>query len=1633
MLSALFVVCFTYISNPVSGERPNYADILKKAEDLRIFHGSHSFSKANALGQTFRGGGPSFMADGRSCNEEKDIMEEVWKSLGLPHRPGSYCSWPGVHCDECHVTELRLEQPQDVHGQLSPELGRLYRLKRLDLGGAVGLTGSIEALRNATLLQELNLSHCQVEAELEILQNHPNLQHLDLENTLVKGSLDIFEKTPNLTVLRLNATSVEGNVGVFHKTPRLKELRMENASEVVGDMQVFAVAIPGLEKLTLTHSMVTGRVGNWRAENLKELRIEELPNMLLLLKSFRNAKELRKMFLKGIWVSGALKFIQTSTKLLELDLEPLEPQEIVGEIKVLEQFPQLQVLSLPKTDVKGSLRSLKNHTLRVLNLADTKVWGSIDGLHMSEMKVLNLANVGVKGHLDNLTGALNQIEVMNLQGTRVKADLRVFEEANGLKELNVGDTNVGGDIKVLKNMPELSVLNISATVAGGDIQVFQDLRELLEVHAKLTKVHGDIGIFAKAKNRKDMKVLSFGGTAVNGDIAALREATGLEKVGFTQTGVRGDIRAFEGVTHLREVWLSRTKIVGDIEAFCKCSRVEVVSLSRTSVSGSIQAFAEASELKELGLDGTTVDGDIDVFQDMKWLEALALDRTHVLGNFATFSKMKYLKSLGLEGCNITGTLYKVAASLRRLRILRLSRTLVTGELSHLASLKGLEELYAAATGFTGDIEFLMMLTDITVVDLSWTNVSGRITSKWVGKVPKLRSLDLSESRVSLLPRELEMARIEMDSDSKVKLFPVLEILQVSGCPLNSKVEDLLRILAYSKFISKISASDCNLTGTLKDLSSFRYVPGSDVTNSLLVLDISNNSIQQVETLPPNAKIMLSHNHRALNISTGVLTEANDNNQELDLRASRLTNFEETHELWKQRKLTLTPGLSFRNETGGYGCFGLDPASTNLLGFGRDLLPDHMCVCLPGFFGKGANCTPCNSSSYNGDLNQSSCKACPAQMSTDQASAKERTDEEACKCPAGRQRVGKVCGCTELQARGDGDDCIYCGERNLNCSEQGVVARDAPALDGYARLEARANRSFQCFPPAHRCNHSGQGDQNCAQGYDGILCMDCMRGHFANRGGCSPCKDPRTAMIWRGSVAVFGIVVAGALAAFMWHRVAAARVEFTGGILMEAKQNAPVLLQTCQLWAVLSALSTSQGIERGERMRSLSDWEVKLPELPIIEGLSFSLIDLQGIFDFQCMMDGATARYWKALLAPVLPLILLTLCGFMEFAKHGSGISKGLLVLSLFFVGGASSSARLASCKSHDAGGRDLGDFAFQELMPSLKCSERLPEVDGVFIATFFCYLVPIPAFLLYLFAKQHFALQTTKLLVSFSKEKTSEGKELHFARIPSDSDSQLVELKDEMLERRMVAGAVAYSAVFLGDEVQVYLKDVTVMVKGMDGELRPSALLDSGTLGSFSSDVAELKRHSDALRCRAIAELLMERCVLFERCELAPADQRDRVLAGARDMLMKYAVCQNVWMEIVLKLVTMSLVSVVRSRDGLQLSLAVTLVMATLVAFLRPYAQAQVNNLQCSCFISLAIAALSFSLRVPALSRASLVLPFLVALAQVWLPESPEGRASRIWQELEPKLMDLRSAGSAGITASTKTLSITVRRSKEGN
>ena len=92
--------------------------------------------------------------------------------------------------------------------------------------------------------------------------------------------------------------------------------------------------------------------------------------------------------------------------------------------------------------------------------------------------------------------------------------------------------------------------------------------------------------------------------------------------------------------------------------------------------------------------------------------------------------------------------------------------------------------------------------------------------------------------------------------------------------------------------------------------------------------------------------------------------------------------------------------------------------------------------------------------------------------------------------------------------------------------------------------------------------------------------------------------------------------------------------------VELKEKAPLLLQSSQLWAVLSELSISeQGRQKGEHLRSFTNFEVKMPELPYIQGLRFSLIDLQGGGAHTCAHSGSHAYSYSTFESlPVLPMI-----------------------------------------------------------------------------------------------------------------------------------------------------------------------------------------------------------------------------------------------------------------------------------------------------------------------------------------------------------------------------------------------------------
>lgn len=131
---------------------------------------------------------------------------------------------------------------------------------------------------------------------------------------------------------------------------------------------------------------------------------------------------------------------------------------------------------------------------------------------------------------------------------------------------------------------------------------------------------------------------------------------------------------------------------------------------------------------------------------------------------------------------------------------------------------------------------------------------------------------------------------------------------------------------------------------------------------------------------------------------------------------------------------------------------------------------------------------------------------------------------------------------------------------------------------------------------------------------------------------------------------------------------------------------------------------------------------------------------------------------------------------------------------------------------------------------------------------------------------------------------------------------------------------------------------------------------------------------------------------LFSRCFLAGQGSIHSFC-----YLSRYALARNIWMEILLKLSAVALVTlieVVRNEAVVKLCLGVTVATAGIVSLAQPYLQPQINRLQCICFICLSATAVGFAFNQRWLSRAGLCLPFVVAAWQ--LRRHRDGKGERV-------------------------------------
>ena len=286
--------------------------------------------------------------------------------------------------------------------------------------------------------------------------------------------------------------------------------------------------------------------------------------------------------------------------------------------------------------------------------------------------------------------------------------------------------------------------------------------------------------------------------------------------------------------------------------------------------------------------------------------------------------------------------------------------------------------------------------------------------------------------------------------------------------------------------------------------------------------------------------------------------------------------------------------------GGFACF--EFTSKPLQITPSQFLPKELCSCSPGFNGTGADCKKCPSNYFNGEYN-GSCQKCEEGSTAPEGST-------SCICTVGEryndngtERCGCVTGEGFIVRSKDGKDekdCLPCHDLNLLCPEPGMRLSSALPEVGHARLQEEDTVAIRCLPPeSTRCNVStgnGSSTLGCAGGYSGILCSDCAAGHYAASNMCEVCpsRDAMPELLHIAIAAAIALTVASVLALWLQRRTPGEpklpEASVLSALKEQIKEQAPILLQTCQVWAVLALLAKEE-----QAQSSTSLWE-----LPYVE-------------------------------------------------------------------------------------------------------------------------------------------------------------------------------------------------------------------------------------------------------------------------------------------------------------------------------------------------------------------------------------------------------------------------------------------------
>ena len=242
---------------------------------------------------------------------------------------------------------------------------------------------------------------------------------------------------------------------------------------------------------------------------------------------------------------------------------------------------------------------------------------------------------------------------------------------------------------------------------------------------------------------------------------------------------------------------------------------------------------------------------------------------------------------------------------------------------------------------------------------------------------------------------------------------------------------------FSGHLAQLRASGANLSGELLDSHLLQniYLDGekyleyttAPLTRSLQSLELDNNRIHHIAGFC--AKVFVSLvNGSEMSLDKEAVQKAVEDNMQVDLTATRITNTKAVAELFADGTLQPTQQLTQNDRRKGFSC--RDITSSSLRVSPSLFWPQGLCACNEGFEGSGTQCHQCERGRYNQDSGQirttspqtvftpklvptgfetlqhgqdfnSGCKPCPGNSSTAEAGT---TSVNSCICNVGRTRL-----------------------------------------------------------------------------------------------------------------------------------------------------------------------------------------------------------------------------------------------------------------------------------------------------------------------------------------------------------------------------------------------------------------------------------------------------------------------------------------------------------------------------------------------------------------------------------------------------------------------------------------------------